>query len=302
MARTLLPVFNEFKILNGVDIKEKPETFVWMKMPDRYDFEMAACALDDMPGSREWLKAYTFDEDSDGHPFDSSFGPKLLIEFGSHHSGSSVTNLAWRYKQALNNWDRFVYNVKESYLKALYKSQQLGKEDLAYSLNFSSFKKLYNIPYDDDTTKAMISALNLEILADTWAAQDNAKAQRISGQVNVLKHHYAFPDRWFDGIGGSSLFGSPEDISPEILAEMTAIYSDYPFHLKKVLEAYTANLVLVKNRPHITPSEAAELEAWVDEAKTRLFDPPDLMESIKLTKARIDSITESRASYKSRAH
>jgi len=128
---------------------------------------------------------------------------------------------------------------------------------------------------------------------------DYEKAKEIQDKIGILKHHYAFPDRWFDGPGGSSLFGSPENIRGDLLYEMTKIYSDYNSHLISVLEAYKVYLLWYNNRKDVTRSEAAELEAWASMVRCRLFDPPQLKES-EHTKEAVDKIARSRASYLTR--
>jgi len=299
MVRTLLPVFSEFKLSNGVNTKEEPETFRWMNEGVRGDYEKAKLALDNLEGSREWLKTYTFDENVESMPFSSGLGSILLGNFGDHHSGSSATRLAWNYKAALNNWDKFVYESKEYELRKLYKTQQLTKHDID-TYCFEELKGVFKIPYDYQTSKSMISALKAEILADDLAIKEREKAKEIEGKIGVLKHHYAFPDRWFDGPRGSSLFGSPEDIRGDMLYEMTKIYSDYPEHIQLVLEAYKVHILWYNNRKDVTRAEAAELEAWASMAKSRLFDPPNLTEGQKHTRASLDNIAKSRASYLTR--
>jgi len=298
MVRTLLPVFSEFKVANGVNGKEEPETFQWMNEGNRGDYEMAKVALDNLEGSREWLKNYTFDENSDSMPFSSGLGLRLLGNFGDHHSGSTATSLAWNYKAALNDWNKFVYESKEYELRSLYKAHQLTMADID-TYCFDELKEMFKIPYDYQTSKGMISALKAEILAEDVALKEKAKAKEIEDKISVLKHHYAFPDRWFDGPGGSSLFGSPEDIRRDILDKMTMIYSDYPQHIQQVLDAYKVHCVWYNNRKNVTRSEAAELEAWASMARCRLFDPPDLKVG-QHTKEVIDKIAISRASYLTR--
>ena len=298
MVRTLLPIFSEFKVANGANAKEEPETFQWMNEGNRGDYEKVKAALDNLEGSREWLKTYIFDENVEPMPFSSGLGPSLLGNFGDHHSGSSAIILAWNYKAALNDWNKFVYESKEYELRKRYKAQQLTKEDID-TYCFDELKEMFKIPYDYQTSKGMISALKAEILAEDLALKEKAKAKEIEDKIGVLKHHYAFPDRWFDGPGGSSLFGSPENIRGDLLYEMTKIYSDYNSHLINVLEAYKVYLLWYNNRKDVTPSEAAELEAWASMVRCRLFDPPQLKES-EHTKEAVDKIARSRNSYLTR--
>lgn len=298
MTRTLLPVFSEFKIANGVNAKEEPESFEWMNQENRSDYQMAKLALDNLPGSREWLKGYSFDENLEAMPFSSGLGLTLLCDFGGHHSGSSATRLAWNYKAALKDWDMFVYKAKEYNLRKLYKAQQLTKGDID-TYCFDELKEIFKIPYDYQTSKGMISALKAEILADELAVEEKNKIEKFQAKIDILKHHYAFPDRWFDGPGGSALFGSPEDIRGDLLDKMTMIYSDYPQHIQRVLDAYKVHVLWYNNRKDVTPSEAAELEAWASMVRCRLFDPPDLKEG-EHTKEAINKIAMSRASYLNR--
>lgn len=129
---------------------------------------------------------------------------------------------------------------------------------------------------------------------------DRLAADRLASKIGILKHHYAFPDRWFDQLSGSSLFGSPEDIRSDLIYEMTKIYPDYKEHLTHVLEAYKVHMLYYNTRKDVTPSEAAQIEAWASMLKSRLFDPPQIKVGDGHTRESLDKIASSRASYLTR--
>ena len=61
---TLLPVFEQFKLTQDLSAEE-PETFAWLHDDERADFEKARAGLDSIPGSREYLKNYTFQKEDE---------------------------------------------------------------------------------------------------------------------------------------------------------------------------------------------------------------------------------------------
>jgi hypothetical protein len=240
--RTLLPVFDKYKE-GSLITKEAPETFEWMKEEHRRDFEMARDALDKLSGSREYLKSYVFDEDNDGLPFGRGMGIELLGLFGNHHSGSSATRLAFSYKHALINWDKFVLENKMVYKREEYDSQQLTKDDIAelcfHDNNKEALKNRVNdiitkfdIKYDYWQAYEMLMDLVREKEYDEEEARINREKKRFEDCIGILKHHYKFPFRWFDNETGSSLFGSLDNITPKMMNAMELIYPDYREHIR----------------------------------------------------------------------
>lgn len=173
MTRTLLPVFSAFKGLTCIYNKEEKETFYWLPEDIRHDYEMAKSALDRIPGSREWLKACTFEAEDP---------PFFITAFGSHHTVSSATHLAWNYKSLLNDWDGFVLKSKESLAHEEYDKQQLTSTDIQsfLRLNYKNpsispvlletreklikneverLRSFFNIHHDYETTYTMLMEL-----------------------------------------------------------------------------------------------------------------------------------------------
>jgi hypothetical protein len=269
MARTLLPIFNKFKLTQALDLKEEPETFQWMKPSIRSDLEQAKAALDSLPGSREYLKNYAHDKET--MPFSDPIGVSLLWKFGDHHSGASASILAWTYKKLLNDWDTFVYVNKEAYAKTLYKSRQLTEDDISafitqeasssYKLprTIERIKEDYNLTASTDEVHLMLKDLADELQSHRVLKKLRAEQERLHSRLDVLRHHYLNPTRWLDGAYGSSLFGSPEDITHEMIEHMTRVYPDYPYHLKKVIAAHKAQVAYLASRKDLMPSEVAGL-------------------------------------------
>ena len=240
--RTLLPVFNNYKEETLIT-KEAPETFEWMKEEHRRDFEIAREALNKISDSREYLKSYVFDKDNDGIPFGQGIGSELLGLFGAHHSGFTATRLAFIYKDALLNWDRFVLENKVAYKREEYDSQQLTKDDIA-GLYFNDNNKQalknrvndiikkFNITYDYWQTYEMLMDLMREKQYEEEEARINREKEEFENSICVLKHHYKFPSRWFDNEIGSSLFGSLHNITPKMINTMELLYPGYREHIR----------------------------------------------------------------------
>jgi hypothetical protein len=172
MSRTLLPVFKRWKSSAGIESLEVNETFHWIPNEDqRYNYEMARSALDNNPGSRDYLKSYN--SPGNGANFMDPMGFKLLADFGGHHSGASATLLAYSYKNILNDWDGFVLDTKRYYAKLEYNKTQLTNNDiraykslgdynagnLAIDCEIIALKKEFLIQYDVSTVKMMLDDL-----------------------------------------------------------------------------------------------------------------------------------------------
>jgi len=272
MPRTLLPVFKA-----PLETKEPLEDFSWIKH-DKEDYDLAKLALDSIPGSREYLKNYTFNKYVSSMPFSDPLGVSLLSKFGDHHSGSSVTILAWSYKAALNNWDSFVYKIKESYALNDYNQKQLTEADiLTYNTPYA-LRVAFNLTYSDDEITHMVCDLKEEIQQNKEAKKLQEKKGYIESRIGILIHHYEYPDRWFDYINGSRLFGSPETITYEMMGRMTIMYPDYPSHIEKVIAAYKANATYLRYRDSSTHSESSALQDHAIELKYKIFEAPNITE------------------------
>jgi hypothetical protein len=163
--RTLLPIFEQFKLTQDLSAEE-PETFAWLQ-EERDDFERARAGLDSIPGSREYLKNYTF-EKKETIPFSDRCD--ILVSFGNDHSAHTSTQLAWNYKYLLNDWAGFVYENKEHYARKLYDAQQLSDVDLIPFVNgtgsrsaaVASIIKKFNLSFEPNKVYEMLSALAKE--------------------------------------------------------------------------------------------------------------------------------------------
>jgi len=231
MVRTLLEVFSIYKEKNGVNVKEDYETFHWMDEIDRGYYEDVKSVLDRISGSREFLKNYTHDcYLDDGMSFNCEMGNAILSSFSHNHSGSSATIIAWKYKYALNNWDNFVYSNKENYLRNIYNATQLTADDASRYIT------------TDATQKKMLTDLMKEIVDNKMIERQMYDKEWFDGRIGILKHHYMFPDRWFDSDTGSTLFGSPYNITVDMVNVMSELFPDYSSHISKVRLAYDAYL------------------------------------------------------------
>jgi hypothetical protein len=147
---------------------------------------------------------------------------KIAGAISDYHSGASLTLLLWSYKYLLNNWDEFVYKVKERYLRKTYDENQFTAEDImSYTVT-------------DPSSELMIEDLKQEINNDRVAMHMQKEKDWFNGGVEVLKHHYKFPIRWFDSLSGSTLFGSPDNITARMMDAVADFYPDYYSHVTKV--------------------------------------------------------------------
>jgi hypothetical protein len=105
----------------------------------------------------------------------------------------------------------------------------------------------------------MLKELADEFQSDRELKKHKMEQERLQSRLDVLRHHYLNPTRWLDGAYGSSLFGSPEDITQEMIEHMTHVYPDYPYHLKKVIAAHKAQVAYLASRKDLMPSEVAGL-------------------------------------------
>jgi hypothetical protein len=264
IMRTLLPIWEVYKTTCPINVKELPENFDWIANEEiRTDFIKARDALDRIPGSRIFLKNYTYSEGS--MPFFDRISSDIIASFGDHHSGSSAISLGWTYKFLLNNWDAFVENSKEGYARKDYDAIQILENDTwpyfnaktRYSLlsnpyepdsqnslkgevdyEIEQLRQKFSIPYDNDKMSAMLDELIDEISRERAIKSQKKIEDKFKAEIRILKHHYKFPDRWNDTPSGSSLFGSPRDITYEMICEMEKEYPDYREHIENIRSSF----------------------------------------------------------------
>jgi hypothetical protein len=218
---------------------------------DRADYIIAREALYKIPGSHEYLKNYTFDENTSFH-FADPTGSHILASLGPHHSGASSTRLALNYIYLLNHWDNFVQDLKTAQLKAFYDATQLPESTLhqygsAYNHPLKAYqiaetiKYKYELVYTVDTVIIMLDDLIKEYKDEYNAKIEAQLKERFNDKVDVLKHHYKFPLRWKDSANGSALFGSPMLITEEMIKAVELKYPDYRTHIKAIQDEFSTS-------------------------------------------------------------
>lgn len=249
-TRTLLPIWKIYK--KTIPLTPEPfENFEFINnKSDRADYIIAREALYKIPGSHEYLKNYTFDENTKFH-FADPTGSHILANLGPHHSGATATRLALNYSYLLNHWDNFVQDLKTAQLKAVYDATQLSENALhqygstynqplkAYEIA-EAIKYKYGLVYTVDTVIIMLDALIQEYKDDYNAKVSASLKELFDMKVGILKHHYEYPQRWNDSMHGSSLFGSPMLITEEMICAVEQKYPDYRAHIKIIQDEFTA--------------------------------------------------------------
>ncbi len=298
--RVLLPIYERYVNVFGVEKKEAPEDFSFM--PDSQEYVMFRKALDEIPGSRDYLKNYIRKDIS----FDDPIGTQLMMKAGEHHSGSSVRALAWTYKQILNDWDGWVLTKKIFYSKKTYERRQLSREDtweyeraVCKKNSLSSIyrtepKKLLEL---DDAIKVAIENLrtkfsliysNAEIcdLMDDLINEFNINSRKemyeretreFDDKIEVLEHHYKFPTRWEDcgkGMLKSALFGSIYGITEPMYAVMETRYPGYRQHIRSLMNPHHARCACSGcHRKRVTDGTDKEYAKWVTDEANKIFEP-----------------------------
>jgi len=243
--RILLPVWKVYK--NSIDLsKEEPETFGWMTGRDSRDYEAARAALDSIPGSREFLKTYEYNEAVDVLPFGMGMANKIVSSMGAWHSGSSSTALAWDYQALLNDWDAFVVEKKTAMARAAYDAKQIGYAQMSFYLKpgdptipvIQQMNDEELAKYENCETLTMLRDLHLEIRDESVARLLTQEKQRFDDNIEVLEHHYKYPQRWADTIEGSYLLGSPLSITEDMIEVMEIDHPDYREHVKYLIDEH----------------------------------------------------------------
>lgn len=286
MVRTLLPVFSKYSLGLNLDAKEPTENFSFMRDDERYDYEAFRAGLDDIPGSREYLKSYERPEE--GYFFDP-MGTKIMCAAGDHHSGASAVFIGLQYKALLNDWDGWVKAVKLRQAEEGYKKAQLER---ASTWQFShattdegrmhSIKNLcaeFSLTYSDEEVKKMIEELIQEFDENYRKEQLKLGEEYFNGRIKVLEHHYKYPERWDDAGKGrltSALFGSIHSITEDMFVAMEKKYPDYRSHIGQLIRPHVPRCACGScNAKRIADGTQAEYLDWVHaEATAVLTRPP----------------------------
>jgi hypothetical protein len=210
-------------------------------------------------GAREWLKTYEFDEARDTYPYNCDIGSKLIMTMSKDHSGASASCFLINYKVALNNWDKFVLNIKEYHGRREFKRQQVPFEMVNSILSICDSwlecdgvgKEAKDLEERIFTCCATLSLAGtvLEIrailrhikrdyeaiYAEEKRQYEEEKHQELMGCIKFLYEH---PIRWFDTPSGCSLMPvHPTRITKRAIAEMEAKLPGYDKHIENVLVA-----------------------------------------------------------------
>jgi hypothetical protein len=244
----------------GVNKKEPAETFDWIPSESDKAYYIDMCAaLNAVEGAREWLKTYEFDEARDIYPYNSDIGSKLIMAMSKNHSGASASCILINYKNALNDWDTFVFNVKKYQGLKDFKRQQVPYEMVNSILSFCDSwleadgvgkvaKDLEELIFTRCAMLALagtvpeIRAILRPIQKDYEAiyAQEKHEYEEASHKqlMGCIKFLYEHPIRWFDTPKGCSLKPvHPTNITKRAMAEMEAKFPGYDKHIENVLVA-----------------------------------------------------------------
>ena len=263
MPRTLLPVFAK----TPLDLSPEPKEDFSFLTNERHTYEDFRAALDNIPGSREYLMSYVKPEE--GYSFYDDIGNQIMSQAGHNHSGASVVGLAWQYKNLLNDWDGWVKGAKMHYAKKAYKETQLERSQTRPFAHTMLHKKVIIYYYKSDEEKlaevdakildkavALKAELSLsyspeeiiEMMIDLMAEFEKETAdadaaivkEQFESRLEVLEHHDKFPSRWDDyGKGSlkSQLFNSIYGITPAMYEVMEERRPGFKQRIKAIIAA-----------------------------------------------------------------
>ena len=242
------PVFSEAA---GLNEKEAPETFEWMTaFHSQADYEDMRQALDNVPGSRDYLRSLK--------PTDSHDGPIVnalcdALENGSNHSGASFSCLVGSYRHALRDWDDFVLAQKERIIRGYYRGRQIKPDRLRWFLTdtYHTFgmteaetivKNMaeHNVTFSDESVpttwadlKAITNPLMTEFRLQKEAEEAKAAESLFKERITRLEFNLQHPCRWFFCAANGE--GNPRYcITDQEKAAMEAKHPGYGSHIDKV--------------------------------------------------------------------
>ena len=268
MSRTLLPVFSKHNL--NLD-KEPVEDFSFMK-DERNDYEIFRGGLDSIPGSREYLKVKT------GSFFDP-MGIQIMCAAGDYHSGVSSACLAWSYKNLLNDWDGWVKAVKLRQAKDIYTKAQLERPSTWGIMNADTDEKRkeavqrlraqFSLTYSDEEIVQMVTELVDEFNETSRLNILRYEEERFQTKLELLDHHYQYPQRWDDHGAGklkSSLFGSIYDISEKMFVAMEKKRPGYRAHINNLITPHVLRCACGEcYRKRVADGTDGEYSAWLKE-------------------------------------
>jgi hypothetical protein len=247
-SRTLLVPWKEY-LKNHNFTKEPFESFDFIQNEIiRADYVIAKTALDNISGSREFLKNYNINHSENTTPFSDGLGAEILLSFEDCKI-LDARSITWNYRYLLNMWDNFVEDIKTSELREIYDAKQIdvrhinkfsyvGNNNLNAIIEAEKIKDIYNLDYSINTIidmlKRLVTAQHEEHKTQIKINLKKAMEERIS----ILAHHYKHPERWNDSSDGSSAFGNPNTITEEMIETLEEIYPDYRMHIKLIQEKF----------------------------------------------------------------
>jgi hypothetical protein len=243
---------------NGLNKKEPMEEFDWMDSDyNRSYYSDCKAALDNVEGSREWLKSYTHNDI--GLPFNDNMARKVTKLMHNGHSGSSLSSLLWSYKYLLNNWDDFVFKNKTEAIKKVYFEKQIEWTEIEQIYRECCYheEKKDSADYPDDMDKTILAhstrfgipgsisevktildpiVKELEVFRQEHRNERDDKAHR--DLMESIEFLYKHPIRWFDTPSGCTLLPRhPSYITKRAIVEMEKKFPGYEKHIENVLVA-----------------------------------------------------------------
>jgi hypothetical protein len=214
-------------------------------------------------------------------------GYKIMSGAGSNHSGASATFLGIQYSFLLNDWDGWVKTVKLREAKEKYNELQLERPSTWEFIHAQTQEKRkdaiqrlrvqFSLAYSDEEISQMITELvdefnetsRLQILRD--------EEDRFKSGLDVLEHHYEYPERWDDyGVGmlKSFLFGSIYGITEDMFKAMEKKHSDYRGHIENIIKPHHSRCACgLCHRRRVAQGTDGEYYAWVQEESTKVLKP-----------------------------
>jgi hypothetical protein len=243
-SRTLLVSWKEY-IKKYNFTKEPFESFDFIQNETvRKDYVSAKTALDNISGSREFLKNYNINHSENTIAFSDGLGAEIISSF-EHTRIRDARSVAWNYRYLLNMWDNFVEDTKHKELREVYDAKQIhvkhinnfsyvGNNKLNAIIEAEKIKNMYNLDYSINTIIDMLHAL-VHAQHEEHTTQIKIKLKKNTEErISILAHHYKHPERWNDSSNGSSAFGNPMDITEEMIGALEEIYPDYRMHIKLI--------------------------------------------------------------------
>lgn len=240
-----------FSEARGMNKKEEPENFDWMKKDDAFWYTDLRAALDVTPGSREFLRCLKPEDPSRGPIIDA-----VQDKVSGYHSGSSLSSLFSCYRAALNDWDSWVLDTKRRQILDDYRKLQIDFNQLIIFYNNLVHSNLV-VKDDEDFRRAMekcrvvfvdesdspvelswesgdplniVQAILAEHRAFKTEEDGRQRKKRMKERIEYLEWNLEHPSRWFWSHDQHPTYS----ITAEELAEMERLHPGYRDHIARV--------------------------------------------------------------------